>query len=365
MLKAILVDDEILALHLLEVMLTEIGGIEIIGKFSNPVEGLESLEIHKPDILFLDIEMKEMNGIKFAEKFNATASQADLVFVTAYDEYALEAFNVQALDYILKPIEKSRLEKTVRRISQRRKQYVLPSNETSSLKANFLGSFRLLNHQNEPIKWRTKKVKEFCAYLIHQNKPVHREKIMEELWPDRTLDKASVALHTTVYHLRKELKNHVPHDSIKYVDERYSLSIELNSDVQDIQKVLHQTQVKVEDVKKLIDLYKNHYLAEEYYDWAMEEREQLRKRVSQFLEKFLTTPNMEIKTDNISKEAIDKLIEMDPWEEQYTIQLVQYYIQLGNTRAALQVYENYKTILWNQLGIKPQEYFEHLMKTLK
>ncbi|TQR10149.1 response regulator [Psychrobacillus soli] len=365
MLKAILVDDEILALQLLEAILTEIGGIEIIGKFSNPLEGLESLEAHKPDILFLDIEMKEMNGIKFAEKIDVTASQTDIIFVTAYDEYALEAFNVQALDYILKPIEKSRLEKTVRRISQRRKQPSPPSNETPSLKASFLGGFRLLDHQNEPIKWRTKKVKEFCAYLIHQNKPVHREKIMEELWPDRPLDKASVALHTTVYHLRKELKNHGYHDSIKYVDERYSLSIELNSDVQDIKKVFNQILVQVENVKKVIDLYKNHYLAEEYYDWALEEREQLRKGVTQFLEKYLASYNIETKTDSVSKEAIDKLIEMDPWEERYTIQLVRYYVQLGNTRAAVQVYENYKTILWQQLGIKPQENFEDLIKILK
>lgn len=364
MLKAILVDDEILAIQLLEAMLAEIGGIEIIGKFSKPLEGLKSLEEHKPDILFLDIEMKEMNGIKFAEKFNASASQTDVVFVTAYDKYALEAFNVQAVDYILKPIEKSRLEKTVQRISQRRKQYEYPSDETS-LKAHFLGSFRLLDLQNEPIKWRTKKVKEFCAYLIHQNKPVHREKIMEELWPDRTLDKASVALHTTVYHLRKELKNHGYHDPLKYVDERYFLSIKLKSDVQDLKDIINQTQVKEEDIKKLIDLYKNHYLAEEYYDWAREESEQLQKRVAQFLEQFLATSTMEIKTDSISKEAIDKLIEMDPWEERYTINLIQYYIQLGNDRAARQVYNDYKTILWKQLGIKPLENLENVMKILK
>ncbi|MFJ7970191.1 response regulator [Psychrobacillus sp. NPDC096389] len=361
MLNAILVDDEILALQLLEAILKEIGGIEIIGKFSNPLEGLKSLEEHKPDILFLDIEMKEMNGIKVAEKFNATASQTDIVFVTAYDKYALEAFNVQALDYILKPIEKSRLEKTIQRIRQSRQRHELPSTEIS-LKALFLGSFQLLDHQNEPVKWRTKKVKEFCAYLIHQNKPVHREKIMEELWPDRTLDKASVALHTTVYHLRKELKNQGYHDSVKYVDERYSLLIELSSDVQNLKKILSQTQVKVADVKKLIDLYRNHYLAEEYYDWAMEEREQLQKMVAQFLEKFVDTYFTE--TDSVLKEAIEKLIEMDPWEERHTIKLVQFYIQQGNNRAALEIYNRYKTMLWKQLGIKPQEELINLMKNI-
>ncbi|MFJ5768828.1 response regulator [Psychrobacillus sp. NPDC093180] len=362
MLKAILIDDEILALQLLEGMLTEIGGVEIIGKFSKPLDGLESLETHRPDILFLDIEMKEMNGIKFAETLDSAAFQTDIVFVTAYDEYALEAFNVQAVDYILKPIEKSRLEKTVRRITQRRKQNDLSSYETPLLKAEFLGSFRLLDPQNELIKWRTKKVKEFCAYLIHQNKPIHREKIMEELWPNRTLDKASVALHTTVYHLRKELKNHGYQDSVKYFDERYFLSVELDSDVQNIKKVLDQSPGKAEDIKKLIDIYKNHYLAEEYYDWATEEREQLQKRVAQYLEKFVVT-NF-IGTDTVLKGTIERLIEMDPWEERYTIYLVQFYIQQGNFEAAIEVYNRYKTILWNHLAIKPQQKLIDLMKSI-
>lgn len=362
MLKAVLVDDEILAIELLEAMLKEIGGVEIIGKFSNPLEGLESLEVQQPDILFLDIEMKEMNGIKLAEDIESLVSQTEIVFVTAYDEYALEAFNVHAVDYILKPIEKSRLEKTVQRIYQRRKQPDFPSKRESSLRANFLGGFRLIDQHNEPIKWRTKKVKEFCAYLIHQNKPVHREQIMEELWPDRPLDKASVALHTSVYHLRKELKNHGYNDSIKYVDERYSLSIELSGDVQNLKKFIGQTQVKIEEVKKLIDLYKNHYLAEEYYDWALEERGQLQKRVAQFLEKFVVTSFME--TDSVLKEAIEKLIEMDPWEERYTLLLIEYYLQQGNTQSALQTYEKYRTNLWRQLGVKPQQKLINLMKSI-
>lgn len=362
MLKVILVDDEILAIELLEAMLKEIGGIEIVGKFSNPLEGLENLSAQKPDILFLDIEMKEMNGIKLAQKIESLSAQTEIVFVTAYDEYALQAFNVHAVDYILKPIETGRLEKTVQRIQQRRLQSDLPSPQVPLLQANFLGGFRLLDQLKEPIKWRTKKVKEFCAYLIHQNKSVHREKIMEELWPDRTLDKASVALHTSVYHLRKELKNHGYHDSIKYDDERYSFAIELNSDVQDIKIILNKTQTKVEDVKHLIDLYKNHYLAEEYYDWAVEEREQLQKKVIKFLDKFIM--NMDAKKDRVLKEAIDKLAEMDPWEERFTVLQVQFHIQQGEHRAAIETYNRYKSNLWNHLGIKPQEKLVNLIKNI-
>lgn len=69
-------------------------------------------------------------------------------------------------------------------------------------------------------------------------------------------------------------------------------------------------------------------------------------------------------TDSILKEAIEKLIEMDPWEERYTLLLVEYYIQQGNTQSALQTYENYRTNLWRQLGVKPQQKLINLMKSI-
>ena len=109
MLKAIIIDDEILAIRLLESMLKASGSIEIIGTFQNPKDGLVNIDILKPDILFLDIEMAEMTGLEFASKIEDVSSYIDIVFVTAYENYALEAFNVQAIDYILKPIDHNRL----------------------------------------------------------------------------------------------------------------------------------------------------------------------------------------------------------------------------------------------------------------
>ena len=109
MLKAIIIDDEILAIRLLESMLKASGSIEIIGTFQNPKDGLVNIDILKSDILFLDIEMAEMTGLEFASKIEDVSSYIDIVFVTAYENYALEAFNVQAIDYILKPIDQNRL----------------------------------------------------------------------------------------------------------------------------------------------------------------------------------------------------------------------------------------------------------------
>jgi len=63
----------------------------------------------------------------------------------------------------------------------------------------------------------------------------------------------------------------------------------------------------------------------------------------------------------VLKEAMEKLIEMDPWEERYTTYLIQFYIQQGNSQAAIEVYNRYKSIVWNQLGIEPQEELTHIM----
>ncbi len=120
LLKAIIVDDEILSIRLLESMLQTSGSIEVIETFLNPKDVLAHIDTLKPDILFLDIEMAEMTGLELASKIEDASHQIDIVFVTAYEHYALEAFDVQATDYILKPLDYNRLLKTIERLYERR-----------------------------------------------------------------------------------------------------------------------------------------------------------------------------------------------------------------------------------------------------
>ena len=113
MLRAIAVDDEILALHLLENLLQEIGGVNLIGTFTDATRALATIAEEKPDIVFLDVEMPNQNGLSMAERLTALNDETSIVFVTAYEHYALQAIDVRAADYILKPIEKDRLAKTI------------------------------------------------------------------------------------------------------------------------------------------------------------------------------------------------------------------------------------------------------------
>jgi two-component system LytT family response regulator len=112
-LTAILVDDERLARMDLRSMLSEFKSIEIIGEADHSATAISLIEQTDPDLIFLDIQMPGESGFDMLEKIK---TRAKIIFVTAYDEYAIQAFNVNALDYLLKPVSPARLKTTIDRL---------------------------------------------------------------------------------------------------------------------------------------------------------------------------------------------------------------------------------------------------------
>lgn len=117
--RAILVDDERFALEELEY---ELKGrdVEVIGKFTDSVEALEEIIRLSPDAVFLDIDMPELDGITMADEILQRSSGIQVVFVTAYNEYALRAFELNAIDYVVKPVSAQRLDLTIRKLSRQK-----------------------------------------------------------------------------------------------------------------------------------------------------------------------------------------------------------------------------------------------------
>ena len=113
--KAFLVDDEALALKRLQRMLAATGRVEIAGTCTDPAEALGEILRAKPEVLFLDIEMPGMTGFQMLAKLDP---QPLIVFTTAYDQYALEAFGVNSVDYLLKPIEAPQLARALDKIER-------------------------------------------------------------------------------------------------------------------------------------------------------------------------------------------------------------------------------------------------------
>jgi two-component system LytT family response regulator len=111
--KAIIIDDERLARQELKNLLAAYPEVQIVGEAANAEQAMEMIEKLNPDVIFLDIQMPGKNGFELLEEISGVP---EVVFVTAFDEYAIRAFEVNALDYLLKPIQPTRLAETVKKI---------------------------------------------------------------------------------------------------------------------------------------------------------------------------------------------------------------------------------------------------------
>src|SRR5712672_1025408 len=115
--RVLIVDDEALARAFMREHLTGIAEMEIVGEASNGFEAVKLVEELAPDLIFLDIQMPKLSGFEVLELLGERAPAA--IFVTAYDEFALRAFDVHAVDYLLKPVDPERLTAAIARASER------------------------------------------------------------------------------------------------------------------------------------------------------------------------------------------------------------------------------------------------------
>ncbi len=113
--RALVIDDERLARKELIRLLKDFDEVEIVGECSNAEEAVIAIKEHKPDLIFLDIQMPGKNGFELLEELETVPK---VIFVTAYDEYAIRAFQVNALDYLLKPVEEERLAEAINKVLQ-------------------------------------------------------------------------------------------------------------------------------------------------------------------------------------------------------------------------------------------------------
>jgi two-component system response regulator LytT len=118
-LRAVVVDDEQLARDELGFLLGQLGGVEVIGQAGNGVEALTTIDRLQPDLVFLDVQMPGPTGFEVARQMLAGGSAAQIIFVTAYDQHAIAAFEVNAVDYLLKPVDPARLEVALQRARRR------------------------------------------------------------------------------------------------------------------------------------------------------------------------------------------------------------------------------------------------------
>ncbi|MEI7616974.1 MAG: response regulator, partial [Actinomycetota bacterium] len=200
MIKAAALDDEYHALERFKMLADESGELEVFGLFDTFSGLMDFLKNNSVDVVFLDIEMPEVNGMDIIDDILNLNPNIEIVFITAYNIYAVQAFENNALDYILKPLTYRRLSKTIDRIKKITRQ--LHGTEKPFFKC--FGSFEI-NVQDKFVLWPNAKVREILAFLVHKSGvAVSWEVIIEAVWPDYTdFEKAHANFHSTMYLLRK------------------------------------------------------------------------------------------------------------------------------------------------------------------
>lgn len=132
MIRALIIDDEPNARRELEKLLVKTGEFELIGECGNAVEGVKMINRQRPEVIFLDIQMPVIGGFELLSMIDRDI-MPHVVFVTAYDEFAVRAFEEKTLDYLLKPVRLERLEKTVEKLHEHLRTHTTPDYETEPL----------------------------------------------------------------------------------------------------------------------------------------------------------------------------------------------------------------------------------------
>jgi two-component SAPR family response regulator len=202
-LTVILIDDEQRALHSLIRILANFPEVRIAATFEDALVAREYIDANPVDGVFVDIEMPEINGLKFAEQLAKLHPHIHVVFTTAYMEHAVVAFELASLDYLLKPVSIERMTKTIARMVG---MQIRNRNETFMIRTVPTLVVRTTANGYTPIAWRTEKAKQVFLYLLfHANQPVLRDTLIDIFWDAKEQSKAAGQLHTTVYLIRKQL----------------------------------------------------------------------------------------------------------------------------------------------------------------
>jgi two-component system LytT family response regulator len=360
MLRAIAVDDEIKALDRLERLVKEEARVDLVGKFMTAQEALNFAAGQSVDIVFLDIEMPFMTGLELAERFYAGNPSIEVIIVTAYDQYALRAFQAHVTGYLLKPLDIADIREQIDHVLRKR-LYKTDKSQSNMLIVRCFGQFHcyLSGNGKDVIRWRTAKAEELFALLLHyQGRPVSKEMIMEQLWPEVEPGKAINHFYVTCTYLRNALSDKGLEDILLRERDYYTVDLDrLQCDMLGFVAGLKEISEEVSD------LYTAPYFENKPYEWAIKTRTWFQNEYSKHQYRLAEKYAAEGKLRE-AIEAVTKVLERDPLEEEAVERLISLRLRMEDNESALRVYREYEQRVQKELGLPPSNHLKGLMQKL-
>lgn len=357
MIKAIVVDDEWYNLEETSELIEKTGYFQVAAKYQNPLKALDEMSLHNPQVAFIDIELPEMDGITLAENLVEMKSSMIIVFITSYNQYAVQAFDLNAIDYILKPIKIERFNRMIEKIKNEielRKQ-----NTSSSLKIKCFGHLSV-TIGDMPVKWERAKAEELFAYLLmYHGKYIHKERIIEELWSGYAPEKALQILQTSVCKVRNLFSNVKNRVSLDYSGSRYCLMIEGGEcDYFQVEKAVDnfdaRNQYSYEAVETAGTLYGNGFLSEDGYLWSMEKDKELQEKIISALYDIVSSYSAQENYEKAAKN-LRQIVRLVPFDERPSYMLMNIYMKTDDYPALLSHYSWLEKVLREEYDSQPSE----------
>lgn len=221
MIRTIVVDDEWYNLEEICDCIRETGFMSVDSRCRDAAEALREADRVLPQAAFIDIELPGMDGLTLAEKLLEKYPELKIVFITGWNQYAVAAFELNALDYIMKPLSRARFQKMALRLKNQ-----LDPAETvrpGTLTIRCFGGFEVVVN-GSPVIWERIKAEELFAFLlVHHDSLVNKDVILENLWPDHERAKSLTILQTAVCKIRNIFSGCSGTVKLTYADNKYGL----------------------------------------------------------------------------------------------------------------------------------------------
>ncbi|WP_080834947.1 response regulator [Cohnella massiliensis] len=362
MLTAMIVDDEELSVKRLKRLLHESGEFGACHAFLNPAEAYEFAKTNPIDIAFLDIAMPKLDGMTLSGKLRELDDSIKLVFATGYGDYAVKAFDINALDYLMKPVTAERLDLTLGKIGKGRQS-------APSLRIRLFNGLNLVNRgrPDVPLKLRSPKTEELFAFLLCK-RTVSREEIVETLWGGLETDKALKNLNSTLYYLRQAVDADKT-GSVIHAG-RTEIRIEENGidcDLYEFERLLKEIRSAPERASRLLKkaeaLYAGELLKGKAFEWAVP----IRRRLEQEYIRELEAAGRHNRKNGLLPDSLHDfgvILKLDPLREDIHHEVIRLHIELGNKNEALRQYRLMEKLLEQELGMRPDSRIEEDIRNL-